>query len=491
MNRRDFLRFAGVGVALVRETSAVEGRDPVIHLLNRIAFGPRPGQVEAVRRTGIKTFIEQQLEPQTIPDHEVEKRLTGYETLKLSAFDLMKLQPDNGETVAELNSATVLRAVYSERQLYEIMVNFWSEHFSIWHGKDECKYLKTVDDREVIRKHALGNFRDLLGASAKSPAMLIYLDNATSTKRKPNENYARELMELHTTAVGSYTEQDVREIARAFTGWTITTLHDEFPDEFKFYPDWHDDEEKTALGQRLAAGGGIADGETLLDILAAHPATARHICSKLCRRFISDDPPESIIRSAAQTFIASKGNIRSVLRTIFESEAFLNAPPKFKRPFEYVISLCRALNVEIAPYDPTASNPNAISTGLLQALEAMGHLPFNHPTPEGYADSADWWLDNLLLRWNFAIDLVNGVFRDADIDFPGLLRSQSIELKPRPILEYFGQHLFGRVLTPTEREVIWQFVSRDGEPDMATQAGQSRLWDAIGLLAASPAVQFR
>src|SRR5438309_7571676 len=242
--------------------------------------------------------------------------------------------------VTELQRAKLLRAVYSEQQLYELMVDFWENHFSIFANKDDDRYLLTGYDRETIRPFAMGRFRDLLGATAHSPAMLFYLDNWRSsvprpyaaTKDKPagvdgglNENYARELMELHSMGVdGGYTQKDVQEVARCFTGWTIEKPNQE--GLFLYRPGLHDNGDKVVLGHKIPAGGGIADGERVLDILAMHPATAHFISIKLARRFISDDPPQSVVNRAAQVFLKTDGSIRETLRAIVTSPEFFSAP---------------------------------------------------------------------------------------------------------------------------------------------------------------------
>ncbi len=461
-------------------------RDPVAHVLNRVTFGPRPGQVDAVSKMGVQAYLEQQLNPGSIND-DSEKRLGDYITLDMTTEELVALGAAPKEMIAELDVATVMRATYSERQLFEVMVNFWSEHFSIWHQKEQCKFLKTVDDREVIRKYALGKFRDILGASAKSPAMLIYLDNAKSEKQHPNENYAREVMELHTVTIGNYTEDDVKEVARCFTGWTIQGKNGDNPGEFIFNPKMHDDGPKTVLGHQIPAGGGIQDGETVLDILASHPSTAKHIASKLCRRFIADDPPDNVVKEVAQTFLSSGGDIPTVLRAIFAAPEFQSAPPKFKRPFEYLISLFRAFDIQLE--SPQSGKLAGLAP--LALLKSMGHLPFDHITPDGYTDYASLWIADMLLRWNAAIVIVYGVLPGAKIDLNNLVRSQNVELTPRGVLDYFAQHLLGRAMTQPELDTIWGYVSKKGEPNLTTDAGRKRMADAIALIAASPAFQYR
>jgi uncharacterized protein (DUF1800 family) len=342
MSRRDLLKAGGIGAGTLLAGGGIAklltdgdlpgflhqpvlptGRNAAWHLLNRIAFGPYPGQVTAVSQQGIAAYLDQQLQPQTIDERTVEGMLAPYHTLTMSPAALFALT--NGDQVAydDLNAATLLRSIYSKRQLLEVLMLFWSEHFSIWHGKDNCPYLKSFDDRDALRPHALGRFRDLLGASAHSPAMLDYLDNVASDKDHPNENYARELLELHTLSPGNYSERDVKEFARCLTGWTyVQDENDPHLGEFFFDDSLHDDGEKTVLGHTIAAGGGQRDVETVLDIIVDLPACAQFISKKLCRRFVADAPPASVVHAAAATFRATHGDIRAVLHTILHSEAF-------------------------------------------------------------------------------------------------------------------------------------------------------------------------
>jgi len=338
--------------------------------------------------------------------------------------------PKNAQmVVTELQRAKLLRAVYSERQLYELMVDFWENHFSIFSNKDDDRYLLTGYDRETIRPFALGRFRDLLGATAHSPAMLFYLDNWRSsvprpyaaTKDKPagvdgglNENYARELMELHTLGVdGGYTQKDVQEIARCFTGWTIQKPNEQ--GLFLYRPGLHDDGEKIVLGHKILPGGGPADGERVLDILATHPATARFIATKLARRFISDEPPPSVIDRAAAVFLKTDGSIRETLRAIVTSPEFYSTTTyraKMRSPFEYVAAAMRALNAETDGDQP-----------VLDAIGRMGQPVFGRITPDGYADRADQWLSSgaMIARFNFASALATNKIKGTKIDIDRLL----------------------------------------------------------------------
>src|SRR5882724_5879660 len=331
--------------------------------------------------------------------------------------------------VTELQRAKLLRAVYSDQQLYELMVDFWENHFSIFANKDDDRYLLTGYDRETIRPFALARFRDLLGATAHSPAMLFYLDNWRSSVPRPypargdkpagvdggfNENYARELMELHTLGVdGGYTQKDVQEIARCFSGWTIQKPNEQ--GLFLYRPGLHDDGEKLVLGHRILPGGGPADGERVLDILAKHPATARFIATKLARRFISDEPPQAVVDRAAAVFLKTDGSITDTLRTILTSPEFMSRGTyraKTRSPFEYVAAALRALNAETDGDQP-----------VLDAIGRMGQPVFGRITPDGYADRADQWLSSgaMIARFNFASALATNKIKGTKIDIDRLL----------------------------------------------------------------------
>jgi uncharacterized protein (DUF1800 family) len=332
--------------------------------------------------------------------------------------------------VTELQRARLLRAVYSEQQLFEVMVDFWENHFSIFANKDDDRYLLTAFDRETIRPFAMGRFRDLLGATAHSPAMLFYLDNWRSSVPRPypakgekpagvdggfNENYARELLELHTLGVdGGYTQKDVQEVARCLSGWTIQKPNEQ--GLFLYRPGLHDDGEKVVLGQKILPGGGIADGERVLDILATHPSTARFIATKLARRFISDDPPPSVVDRAAAVFLKTDGSIRETLRAIVTSPEFFSTTAyraKVRSPLEYVAAAMRALNAETDGDRP-----------VLDAIARMGQPLFGRITPDGYPDRADIWLSSgtIVARFNFASALATNRLKGTKVNVDALLR---------------------------------------------------------------------
>jgi uncharacterized protein (DUF1800 family) len=338
--------------------------------------------------------------------------------------------PKNPQMViTELQRAKLLRAVYSDRQLYELMVDFWENHFSIFANKDDDRYLVTGFDRETIRPFALARFRDLLGATAHSPAMLFYLDNWRSSVPRPypakgdkpagvdgglNENYARELMELHTLGVdGGYTQKDVQEVARCFSGWTIQKPNEQ--GLFLYRPGLHDDGDKVVLGHKILSGGGIADGERVLDILATHPSTAKFIATKLARRFISDDPPQSVIDRAAAVFLKTDGSIRETLRAVITSPEFFSTAAyraKVRSPFEYVAAALRVTSAETDGDRP-----------VLDFIGRMGQPLFGRITPDGYADRADQWLSSgaMVARLNFAASLAMNRMRGTTLDFSKLL----------------------------------------------------------------------
>jgi uncharacterized protein (DUF1800 family) len=405
----------------------------VVHFLNRISFGPTPVEIDKVKGMGLSSYLEEQLHPERIPDRVVEEKLAKLKTVRLSSQELLQLYPPPKQAPAkgmessamqgpryvilELQQAKLLRAVYSQRQLYEVMVDFWTNHFNVFAGKGADRWLVTSYDRDTIRPHALGRFRDLLLATAQSPAMLFYLDNWLSVSpaeaerqlrpnAKPgasrglNENYARELMELHTLGVdGGYTQKDVVEVARCFTGWTIRRPRAE--PEFLFNARMHDPREKVVLGTRIPSGGGMEDGLKVIDLLARHPSTARFIATKLTRRFVSDDPPASLVNRVASAFHESDGDIREALRVIFRSPEFIapeSIQAKIKKPVEFVASALRAVGAE------TSASP-----ALLRYLVRMGEPLFLAQPPTGFPDLGSTWIspDMLLARMNFAIDLTS------------------------------------------------------------------------------------
>jgi uncharacterized protein (DUF1800 family) len=447
------------------ESAPRPDRATIVHLLNRAGFGPRAGDVERVAQVGLAAYIDRQLHPDLIPDPDLEWRLQPLATSKIDAREfaaryylpmsaaraqmsaqragrgpagapllalLMPVaavslpggvrppsaigqgvvlpeewafQQRNQQVFRDLQAAKLLRAVYSERQLQEVLVDFWFNHFNVFAGKIEDKPVVLEYERDVIRPRVFGRFRDLLGAVAKSQAMLFYLDNWLSRAGRPNENYARELMELHTLGVdGGYTQQDVVEVARAFTGWTIRKPRE--ATGFVFDAKMHDRREKRILGQTLQAQrapeGGQVDGETVLDLLARHPSTARFIATKLSRRLVADDPPPALVDRAAAVFRATDGDLRAVVRMILTSPEFFDPAArraKVKTPFEFVASALRATGAEVA-----------VANASLGTIAALGEPLYQCQPPTGYGDRGAAWMatGSLIDRLNFAQALAGG-----------------------------------------------------------------------------------
>ncbi len=538
-----------------------------LHALNRLTFGPRPGDLQKVMNADVNDWIEQQLHPEEISDTVLDGKLGPFRTLRMSIRDLVQTFPNNnlirstaegktplpadpmkravyevqisilaerqkqdqaardgktldadakakidkqnqdsvaaqadgiltlpkdkrmeaiialspderrlfvtnirgpqrdrlladfppdqreaflamngptGVVISELQQSKLLRALYSERQLQEVMTDFWFNHFNIYLNKDADQYLVTAYERDVIRAHALGKFKDLLVATAQSPAMLFYLDNWLSmgpkspaalaaNKGKPgqaaaglNENYGRELMELHTLSVnGGYTQKDVTELARVLTGWTIQPL--EQGAAFQFDPKKHEPGDKVVLGQTIPENG-VNEGMQVLDILAHHPNTAKFIAKKLAMRFVADDPPPALVDRMAQKFLATDGDIREVLRMMFKSPEFWSAKAyraKVKTPFEFVVSSLRATGTDLNNAGP-----------MVGILNKMGMPLYQMVPPTGYSMTASTWMNSeaLLDRVNYALALSDGKVGGTNFDAGRLLALGTLTSRgfPRP-----------------------------------------------------------
>lgn len=408
--------------------------DPDFHLLSRAAFGPWPGDVWRLKKMGQKAWLEEQLHPERIDDMACDLRAERFESLYFSAGDAYEFRKPVLRD--EITRHTLLRAIYSKRQLFEVMIEFWTDHLNIDLEKGDCIYLKPSDDRDVIRKHALGNFYDLIRASATSPAMLVYLDGKSNkvrrnTNDKPNENYARELMELHTMGVqGGYTQQDVYEAARCLSGWTFD--RNRFfalnAGESFFKPDWHDEGEKKVLGQVIPAGGRQKDLDRLVEIVCSHPSTAKFIATKLCKRFVSMEPPASVVEKVAAEFTRTRGDIKCVLRVLFGSPEFAESRGQLlKRPLKFMVTALRALMA-----DTQADKP------LLEPLQRMGHGLFQYPTPDGYPDEELPWMGTLMWRWNFGMALAAGKQNGVRVNLYELRKQMHF------VPEAWFAHLIGR-----------------------------------------------
>jgi uncharacterized protein (DUF1800 family) len=561
--------------------------EAILHALNRLAYGPRPGDVERVRQMGLAKWIDQQLNPNSIDDKAVESRLNAYPTLRMSSKQLLADYPQpkqeekkqqtqaaqtrgdaaaavvaqdmranqaqaqqgnapsqtnaiagdssvaadapNGPSpmkepatqanpftpgaggggkrgslsvdpnavpraladdsrkpqrvVEELAMAKVTRAVYSDRQLQQIMDDFWFNHFNVFAGKGDVKWLMTSYERDVIQPHTLGKFKDLLNATAHSPAMLFYLDNYLSVDpnaaaraaaeraarqqarswrfgappprpqqqgkkgtRGLNENYGRELMELHTLGVdGGYTQKDVTEVARCFTGWTIEKPKQEAT--FKFDEKQHDPDPKIVLGKKIHAGG-MKDGEHVIDLLSKNPNTAKFISTKLARRFVSDNPPPALVARMAKEFQSSDGDIRSVMKTMIYSPEFWSRDAyrsKVKTPFELVVSTARALGTDVDTPMP-----------LVQWAGRIGEPLYQCQPPTGYSDKADAWVNTgaLLNRLNYSLALASNKVRGSRSDTASLLGVDDTGGDAKAALDRAVQVFLGGQTSPTTVETL-------------------------------------
>jgi uncharacterized protein (DUF1800 family) len=572
----------------------------ILHALNRLGFGPRPGEVEQVRQIGLENWIEQQLNPQTIDDSAVSQRLERYPTLKLSSAELLEQFPqpqqaarqagmtpeqitqlreqiqrrqqaprdpqtggapgDDGsmtgsgndagndmvgapgpmsadlaarlanlprpqQIIQELSLAKLTRAIYSERQLDEALTDFWFNHFNIFAGKGADRWLLTSYERESIRPHTLGKFEDLLAATAKSPAMQFYLDNWQSAdpeaydriqdqllerrrrlaerywmtgleppqpnpqnrqRRGLNENYARELMELHTLGVqGGYTQKDITEVARVFTGWTIRQPRQN--PEFYFEARLHDPGTKVVLGKKIH-GGGMKEGEEVLHLLAHHPSTAHFISLKLAERFVSDQPPQGLVDRMAAAFLKSDGDIRTVMRTMIYSPDFWSREAyhaKIKKPFELVASTVRAIGFD-----------GDLPAALVQWSARIGEPLYQCQPPNGYSDKADAWVNTgaLLNRMNFALQVAGG--RNARPQLTALLGADAGGTTDQLLSRFISIFLGGDVSDGTRATLESKLAqvlapTPAGGPSRPGRAQQNSLAEIAGLVLGSPEFQRR
>jgi uncharacterized protein (DUF1800 family) len=415
------------------------------HTLRRITFGPTPAEMEHARQIGLNAFLDEQFSDDTSDTPAIQQQLSPFTTFNMTYLERRHNQPP-GAAGAEIVKATLIRQINSPHQLFEQLVDFWSNHFNVYILKGRDKWLKTDDDRDVIRKYALGKFGDLLNASAHSPAMLNFLDNASNDKHGPNENYARELMELHTISVNAnYTSDDVKEMARCLTGWMFNS------NGFVFTPARHDDGEKTVIGIHIPAGGGIKDGEQILQVLSSHPMTAQFIAYKLARRFVSDDPADSIIAKVAATFNTTGGDIRQMMRTILASDEFKSSiGQKTKRPLDFILSVARSLEID-------TSAPHSVDT-LLSLLKQMGQLHFHWESPNGYPEAGAAWVNTsgTLYRWNFALALTANKIPDIKVDLPSLVKGGQ---SPADVVDLLSLRLLGEKLPDDARNILVDFAT--------------------------------
>ncbi|MFN3729486.1 MAG: DUF1800 family protein [Fimbriimonadaceae bacterium] len=376
-----------------------------VRIAKRLSFGPRPAEVERIREIGQAAYVDELLQADRSEPAHLTLALNRLDAMRMHSRDLRDLVPHD-QVRRQLQQAVLLSAVYGANPLLERMVDFWTDHFNLYGRKDGSEYRISRDYLTVVRAHALGSFPSMLQAGAKSPAMLAYLDNHRNVKGVPNENYARELMELHTLGVdGGYTQRDVQEVARCFTGWSVENRFLRPADTFVFHAAQHDDGEKIVLGHRIPPGGGQRDGERVLEILAQHPSTARFLATKLCRYFLGQ-PDQTVVEASSEAYLASDGDLKATLRPILTGETLASGPPIAQRPLDFVVASLRGLQANFDGAGP-----------ILDRLDGMGNLPYEWPMPDGYPTETEAWTGSLLGRWNFATALVEGRIPGVEIEW--------------------------------------------------------------------------
>ncbi|MCU0476309.1 MAG: DUF1800 domain-containing protein [Anaerolineae bacterium] len=483
--RRDFFRLLTGGAPSRAALTGVPlgGGDLGLHLLNRISYGARPEDLDRLNQIGLGAYLEEQLAPDTLDDPEGEAVVRRYPILSFDRRTLHSLRFD-GRVYDSIIEGMVWRAVHSRRQLYERMVEFWTDHFNI--PASDLQHDVALMHHTVIRKHAMGKFRDLVLGTAKSPAMLYYLDQTYSSKEHPNENYARELLELHTLGVdGGYSEADVKEAARALTGWTV---NDATESGFYFNPEMHDSDAKSVLGHSLPAGRGIEDGLHVIALVVNHPATARFLAHKLCVRFVSDTPPASLVESTAQVWMDNDGEIVPVLRHLFRSAEFMGAGgQKLRRPLDFFIGALRATGTHIRE-----------TWRLHDMLNDLAQAPYGWAPPDGYPDTAKAWLSSsgLLARWNVAMMLTHGAYSDREMGGLSNRLDQWVGQAETvgALVDAVALRVFGTTLLPEGERAVFIDYASDGAGESAPATPRvlaERLGMLFGLMLASPLYQWR
>lgn len=468
-------------------------------LISRITYGITAEELTRFNQLGYEGYLEYHLNYTAINDNYAENRLTGavagipaMTTLSLTGEQIYALANPTLQ-VNELIEALIVRAVYSKRQLFEKMVEFWTDHFNLDVNTGSVAQFKTLDDREVIRANAMGNFGTLLNASARSPAMLYYLNNDLNTVSGPNENYARELLELHTLSpAAGYTQADVIAVSRALTGWTrygSNATPTNLRMTFRYNDAVHDRGAKTLSPVFNLTGSGpvtlpsnqppLKDGQDVLDILVRHPATAEFISTKLCRRFIGEDCPASVIATVKAAYLNNGagvvGDIKAMLRAMLRPNVVYTATPRWKRPFHLFMSMLRAIPVSI------------MTTGSLRTrLTSAGHRPFSWGPPDGYPDTLEYWGGQQLPRWNFAFELVpttgltGGSIGGVTSDIGAMLGGVS---SSGEILDRINQYLFRGEMSDATRTRINEYLA-------TTTLTQQYRNESVALALASPDFQW-
>ena len=539
MSRRDFLKFGGTLAASSLLAACAADQTPTaappqiepqipqvippqeislsvplaVAVLNRMGFGPRPGDIDAFNALGstdeerLRAYVDQQLNPDSMDDSEFETRYNnaGFDTLhksheQLYADHIASNPYDSNDDAYwewyskptyELADATILRAVYSRKQLVEVLADFWHNHFNIFFWQDDGVPLLVSYNRDALRGHMLGNFRQMLEAVAQHPSMLYYLNQNNSSDAGPNENFARELFELHTLGAENYlgvrdpntvekdanglsvgyVDNDVYEAARCLTGWRIDDDLGDWEDgiektgNFIYHKPWHDRFNKLVLGIYIPADQeDLKDGRDVLDILASHPGTARHIARKLARRFISDSPSDAVVQAAADTFLAHKDapdQLKRVVEKILLSPEFSQTfGAKIKRPLEAVISTMRALNTEFAQ----------VPSGIPWMLSLMGQALFERRPPDGYPDVKEVWANSMsiLYRWNFAVGITENWLDDDDqgrkIHTDVYAQTPADRRTAEGLADFWIDRLLGRAMSESDRAAVIAVMAQEYGP---------------------------
>lgn len=475
-------------------------------LAGRATFGATAAVVNRIISLGTNAWVDEQLDPAGLPD--AEGRLGAFTTLRqTNSQNEMIRNTDQNQLFYELDHATLLRGVFSERQLYEVMCDFWSNHFNIWRNSSYLTQLRTVDNEQVIRPFALGKFSDLLMASAKSPAMLVYLNNYESRGdpgRQVNENYGRELLELHTLGIVNgaqvYSEVDILGAAKVLSGWSINWTNGATKYDYVFNASYHSREAVSILGGAWTCparptsadyrANGMADGESLIRFLAHHSATARYICFKLARRFVGDDPPMGLVDRLAQVYTANDTAIAPVLRELFRSAEFAaSGNSKVKRPIDWLYSALRATGASVvdAPRGQASSR-------LRSAADALGQPLNERVTPDGYSEKAADWIaaDGLLKRWEYGAKISRNQITDSNstekvaINVLGLVPAP---LPPtnRALVAAIANNNFQVTISSSDETAICTALSINPDAAVTTLATDAtKLQTTVGLLLGHP-----
>lgn len=468
------------------------------HVLARAGYGADAYSSALIDAIGVAAYIDAQLRPSAIPDPEIDAMLAARPALSMTFQELVDAYPLDGDTAAlpilQLFEMKILRSVHARRQLEQVLVDFWFDHFNVFGADGIVLHAVIPYERDAIRPHVVGRFEDMLRAVASSPAMLYYLDNYQSTKdgfvfmgerRGLNENYARELLELHTVGVDAgYDQQDVIDVARAFTGWTIGPRQFTDPSGFLFWPAAHDVDEKSLMGElRLAAGGGIEDGEDVITYLARHPRTADFLCTKLVVRFVDEVPPPATVQACATAYLAGDGHLGDATRAILLSPEFLDARhagAKVKRPIHFVASLLRATGLEVDGASVTIPGTPPRELRMLDVaasfVESMGEpLYLAHP-PTGFPDDSGHWASagGLVTRFKLVEALVAlGLLDDVDWSLAAFDNASIVDAVA-------GRLLPGGVDAPTRAAVLAHLGPYTGFP------ASLRTREAAALILSSP-----